>query len=68
MKIKILHHIPGYAFFGGEVIEMADDTAAKWIVAGKALMIPDMLREMEPIKTVIHQEETIHKISPKKKK
>lgn len=68
MKIKILHPIPGYAYFGGEVIEMNDEIAANWIVSGKALMIPDMLREMEPIKAVIHQEEVIHKISPKKKK
>jgi hypothetical protein len=68
MKIKILHPIPGYAYFGGEIAEIPDDLASKWIVSGKALMIPDTLTKIEPIQAIIRQEEVINKTIPKKKK
>jgi hypothetical protein len=61
MKIKILKPIIGYAYFGGEVVEMDDRTAAEWVAKGKALMIPDVIRDMPTVKTVIREDEVIRK-------
>jgi hypothetical protein len=66
MKVKILHPIHGWAYFGGEVTEIPDARAAELVAQGHAIMIPDTIQEIEHTETVIRREETIKKNVHKK--
>jgi len=69
MKIKILHPIPGYAYFGGEIAEVPDSYGSKLVAHGYAIMIPEtVMQPITPIKAYVREDESINKTTLRKKK
>lgn len=71
MRIKILHPIPGYAYFGGEVATVTDAQGGELVAYGHAVMIPDTEQEISPvtpIKAYVREQETIKTTVQRKRK
>lgn len=59
MKIKVLHPVKGYGYFGGEVTDVSNEIGAELVAHGHALAIPEMVREMTVNKAVVRDSEVI---------
>lgn len=61
MKIKILHPIKGFSYFGGEVTDVSDKLGSEMVANNHAMMIPDVVddREIEVKTAVVKKKETI---------
>lgn len=70
MKIKILHPIPKYAYFGGEIADVTDAQGSDLVAHGHAIMIPDteIMQPITPIKAYMREDESINKTTLRKKK
>ncbi|WP_270487826.1 hypothetical protein [Butyricimonas synergistica] len=41
MLVKIRKPIQGYGYFGGEIVDLPDETTTKFVNEGNAILVPD---------------------------
>ena len=49
MLVKIRKPIQGYGYFGGETVNLPDETATKFVNEGNAILVPDTEGEENPL-------------------